>query len=135
MVAKAGPRPTEAELDILDVLWKSGPATVREVHETLRRTRERTTGYTTILKLMQIMAQKGLVSRDESSRSHIYSAVTSRETTRRGIVGELIDKAFSGSTSQLVLSALSAKRASPRELEEIRAMLDGEARRKKRRSP
>jgi len=117
------PQPTEAELAILEVLWDSGPCTVRQVHDTLHRTRDSTTGYTTVLKLMQIMAQKGLAERDESMRSHLYSAVCSREITQRGLVDDLIEKAFSGSTSQLVLSALSAKRATPEELAEIREIL------------
>jgi predicted transcriptional regulator len=117
------PQPTEAELAILEVLWDSGPCTVRYVHDTLRRTRDSTTGYTTVLKLMQIMAKKGLAERDETERSHVYSPVCSREITRRSLVGDLIEKAFSGSTSQLVLSALSAKRATPEELAEIRKIL------------
>jgi BlaI family penicillinase repressor len=117
-------QPTDAELTILKVLWDLGPSTVRRVHETLQQTMDSKTGYTTVLKLMQIMAQKGSVDRDESSRSHVYSAVRSRETTQQTIVGTLIDKTFSGSTAQLVLSALSAKPASAKELDEIRAMLN-----------
>jgi len=120
-------RPTEAELAILDVLWDAGPSTVRQVHETFRRKRKARTGYTTVLKLMQIMAHKGLVQRDESRRSHVYAPTCTRDTTRRGIVGELIERAFSGSTSQLVLSALSAKRASAEELAAIREFLDQQA--------
>jgi BlaI family penicillinase repressor len=125
-------QPTEAELAILEVLWDAGPSTVREVHDTLRRTRRSTTGYTTVLKLMQIMARKGLVGRDESSRSHVYTATYSREITRMGLVGTLIEKAFSGSTSQLVLSALSSKRTSPKELAAIREFLDRAERADKR---
>ena len=118
------PQPTDAELLILKVLWDLGPSTVRQVHETLQQTQASKTGYTTVLKLMQIMAQKGIVDRDESNRSHVYSAVRSRETTQQSIVGTLIDKTFSGSTAQLVLSALSAKPASEEELAQIRAMLN-----------
>ena len=125
-------QPTEAELAILEVLWNAGPSTVREVHDTLRRTRRSTTGYTTVLKLMQIMARKGLVGRDESSRSHVYTATHSREITRMSLVGTLIEKAFSGSTSQLVLSALSSKRTSPKELAAIREFLDRAERADKR---
>jgi len=117
-------RPTQAELTILEVLWEAGPSTVRQVHDTLRHKRKTRTGYTTVLKLMQIMTHKGLVDRDESSRSHVYVPTCSRELTRRGLVAELIEKAFSGSTSQLVLSALSAKRASAKELAAIREFLD-----------
>jgi predicted transcriptional regulator len=120
-------QPTEAEHSILEVLWDSGPCTVRQVHETLKRTRSSSTGYTTVLKLMQIMARKGLVTRDESQRSHVYTPNCTRERTRSRLVGALIDRAFSGSTSQLVLSALSAKHASPEELAAIREILDRES--------
>lgn len=116
------PRPTEAELAILRVLWDRGPSTVREVTEALQD--ERGTGYTTALKLLQIMTDKGLVQRDESSRAHAYEAVTSAETTQRQLVTDLLDRAFGGSARQLVLQALSAKRASRDELAEIRRMLD-----------
>ena len=120
-------QPTAAELEILEVLWDAGPSTVRQVHDTFKRRRRSRTGYTTVLKLMQIMAQKGLLSRDESRRSHVYSPTGSREKTRRGIVADLIERAFAGSTSQLVLSALSAKRASDKELAAIREMLSRQA--------
>ena len=118
------PQPTEAELAILEVLWEAGPSTVRQVHDALNRRRPARSGYTTVLKLMQIMARKGLVERDESERSHVYAATDGRDETRRGIVGALIEKAFAGSTSQLVLSALSTQRASQGELDAIRAYLD-----------
>ena len=121
------PQPTEAELAILEVLWDAGPSTVRAVHDALRRPRTTSRGYTTVLKLMQIMAHKGLVDRDESQRSHVYAPTCSRDTTRRGLVGALIERAFSGSTSQLVLSALSAKRATRDELAAIREFLDRES--------
>jgi BlaI family penicillinase repressor len=118
------PQPTEAELKILGVIWEQGTTTVREVHNILSARSD--TGYTTVLKLMQIMARKGLVERDESERSHIYMATDGRDETRRGIVGALIETAFAGSTSQLVLSALSTQRASQPELDAIRAYLDSQ---------
>ena len=122
---KSGPpQPTEAELAILEVLWDAGPCTVRDVYETLHRPGKTNTGYTTTLKLMQIMAHKGLVQRDESRRSHVYAPARSRNATRKRLVGTLIERVFSGSTSQLVLSALAAKRTSRKELYAIRAFLD-----------
>ncbi|MEM9459843.1 MAG: BlaI/MecI/CopY family transcriptional regulator [Myxococcota bacterium] len=117
----APPRPTEAETEILSVLWSRGPSTVRQVHEALS---QRGTGYTTVLKLMQIMAHKGLLLRDESRRSHVYRPAVERTMMQRRWVDELLDRAFGGSTSALVLRALSSKRASPGELAEIRALLD-----------
>jgi predicted transcriptional regulator len=116
------PRPTDGELEILKVLWRRGPSTVREVFETLGETRG--TGYTTILKLMQIMADKGLVVRDESERAHRYEAALPEEETQRRLVGDLMRKAFDGSARKLVLQALSAERATAEELSEIRRMLD-----------
>lgn len=116
------PQPTDAELEILRVLWELGPATVREVHTVLHRRRE--TGYTTVLKLLQIMHEKGLVRRDESSRAHIYAPMISREATQTGLIDTLVDKAFEGSASKLVLRALSARQATPMELAEIRALLN-----------
>ena len=116
------PRPTEAELAILRVLWDRGPSTVRDVTEALQDARG--TGYTTALKLLQIMTEKGLVQRDETSRAHAYEAVASAETTQRQLVSDLLDRAFGGSARQLVLQALSAKRASRDELAEIRSLLD-----------
>jgi BlaI family penicillinase repressor len=117
------PLPTDGELAILAVLWRLGPSTVREVHEALRPTQR--TGYTTVLKLMQLMAQKGLVVRDESQRSHVYRAASPEAQTQGRLLGDLINKAFAGSASQLVLRALSVKRSSPEELERIRQLLDG----------
>ena len=122
MPKRKRPKPTEAELAILRVLWDRGPSTVREVTEALHK--ERGTGYTTALKLLQIMTEKGLVQRDESSRAHAYEAVASAETTQRQLVSDLLDRAFGGSARQLVLQALSAKRASRGELAEIRRLLD-----------
>lgn len=114
--------PTDAELQILSVLWKQGSCTVREVHEALAVVQD--TGYTTVLKLMQIMAQKGFVERDESNRSHVYRALITEEQTQRGLLGQLMDKAFSGSAAQLVMRALSMQPTSKNELEEIRTMLN-----------
>ncbi len=114
--------PTPAEIEILEALWAAGPCTVRQVHEAIAG--RRNTGYTTVLKLMQIMAKKGLLQRDESQRSHIYAPVEAREAVQGSLVGELIDRAFAGSTSQLVLRAMSTRRASSEELTEIRELLD-----------
>lgn len=114
--------PTDAELQILSVLWKRGPSTVREVHEALAVVQD--TGYTTVLKLMQIMAQKGFVERDESNRSHVYQAALTEEQAQRGLLGQLMDKAFSGSAAQLVMRALSMQPTSSNELDEIRTMLN-----------
>jgi len=116
------PRPTEAELAILRVLWDRGPSTVREVTDALQEARG--TGYTTALKLLQIMIDKGLVQRDDSAKSHVYEAVASAETTQRQLVSDLLERAFGGSARQLVLQALSTKRVSSDELAEIRVMLD-----------
>ena len=133
-MSPASPQPTIAELSILDVLWSRGASTVRQVHDTLKRTRKARTGYTTVLKLMQIMTEKGLVVRDESQRSHIYRPHLSQQRAQRGMVKDLIDRAFSGSASQLVLSALAVKRASADELENIRRFLD-EQERSERKKP
>ncbi|MHC5540279.1 BlaI/MecI/CopY family transcriptional regulator [Singulisphaera rosea] len=116
------PRPSEAELAILQVLWERGPSTVREVYERVGKARN--TGYTTVLKLMQIMVTKGLVERDEAHKSHVYRAQPSRTATQRRLVLDLIERAFGGSGRDLVLQALSARPASPEELAEIRSLLD-----------
>lgn len=122
-MAKQRPvKPTEAELAILRVLWDRGPCTVRVVAEALRG--ERGTGYTTALKLLQIMTEKGLVRRNEAARSHVYEAAAPAEATQRQLVGDLLDRAFGGSARQLVLQALAARPASPAELAEIRRLLD-----------
>ncbi len=128
-MARRLPRPTDAELEILRVLWERGPVTVRQVHEALAGTRE--TGYTTTLKLMQIMADKGLVTRDESSRTHVYMARVPQEQTQRQLLNHLVDRAFGGSAAALVLRALSTGRTSAEELEEIRKLID-EAREERR---
>lgn len=115
-------KPTESELEILQVLWQKGKATVREVHEELSRTKDR--GYTTTLKLMQIMFEKGLVSRDDSAKTHIYQPLVTRERTQKHMVGKMIDTLFSGSSAQLVMQALGNNRASKQELEQIQKILD-----------
>ena len=116
------PKPTDAELAILRVLWEQGPSTVRLVWEQLNPKQE--TGYTNVLKMMQIMCEKGLVTRDESDRSHIYRAARSQEQTQRQVVGHLLERLFSGSAPKLVMQALATKRATPAELTEIRKLLD-----------
>ena len=118
----APPRPTDAELAILRVLWERGPSTVRQVLEVLER--ERPTGYTTALKMLQIMADKGLVLRDETERTHVYRTRSTEQQTQRQLVRDLLDRAFDGSSAKLVMQALATKRASREELAEIRRMLD-----------
>lgn len=119
----ASSRPTDAELEILNVLWDLGPSTVRDVQERLDEARP--TGYTTVLKLLQIMHGKGLVERDESRRAHVYRAADSREVTQRHLVRDLLQRGFGGSAETLVLRALEARGSSPAELERIRDLLDG----------
>jgi BlaI family penicillinase repressor len=116
------PRPTDAELAILRVLWQRGPSTVRQVMEEFNRTQD--TGYTTVLKLLQIMTDKGLVQREEVGRLHIYEPARSEEQTQRQLVSHLLDRAFHGSARQLVLQALATRKTSPTELAEIRQLLD-----------
>ena len=116
------PQPTDGELEILQVLWEEGPSTVRQVQEVLCRRRE--VGYTTALKLMQIMTEKGLVRRDESQRSHVYRPRFSRENTQQQLIGNLMSKAFGGSAEMFVMQALSAKKVSRKELAHIRKLLD-----------
>lgn len=115
-------RPTDAEIEILSVLWQNGPTTVREVHTKLANRRD--VGYTTVLKQMQIMTERGLLIRDESERSHVYRPKQKAETTQRGIVKDVIARVFSGSTDQLVMRALSATKATPEQIAQIRKMLD-----------
>ena len=117
------PKPTEAELELLRVLWDRGSSTVREIHEASGDEKE--TGYTTTLKILQNMAAKGLVQRDETKRSHVYSAALKAEQTQRQLVRDLLHRAFGGSPAQLVVQALSEKKATPEELAEIRRLLDG----------
>ena len=116
------PRPTDAELAILRILWDRGPSTVRQVHDILGRDRQ--AAYTTALKLLQIMTEKGLVRRDDTDRTHIYTHRLSEEQTQRQLVRDLLDRAFGGSSSKLVMQALNARRATPAELGEIRKLIE-----------
>jgi predicted transcriptional regulator len=116
------PRPTDAELDILRVLWERGACTVREVQEALNEAKP--TGYTTVLKLMQIMTDKGLVRRDEQQRAHVYEAQLAQEQTQRQLVSDLVERVFNGSAIGLVMQALASKKTSASELSEIRKILD-----------
>ena len=115
------PLPTQAELAILSILWGLGPSTVREVHEALS---SKQTGYTTILKQMQVMVEKGLLARSERYRSHVYEARLPKEQTQRQLAGNLLQRAFDGSAKSLVLGALSSQKVSSAELAEIRRMID-----------
>lgn len=115
-------KPTESELEILQVLWNKGTASVREVHEELLKVKD--AGYTTTLKLMQIMYEKGLVRRDDSIKTHIYQAAVSREKTQKHLLGKMIDTLFGGSPTELVIQALGNHKASADELEAIQKMLD-----------
>jgi predicted transcriptional regulator len=119
-------KPTDAELAILRVLWTHGPSTVRQVADALGNE----TGYTTVLKLLQIMTEKGLVRRDERTRTHVYHAAHTEDQTQRQLVADLLERAFGGSAAKLVLQALAARRASPEELAEIRRLLDQQGERK-----
>jgi predicted transcriptional regulator len=120
-MARLLPRPTDTELAILRVLWTRGPSTVRQVHEALEG---RDTGYTTTLKIMQIMADKGLVTRDQSERTHVYSTKLTQDQTQRQLVSDLMDRAFGGSAAALVMQALSAHPATTEELKEIRKLIN-----------
>ena len=115
-------KPTEAELSILGVLWRRGPSTVREIWEQLNPAQQ--TGYTTVLKTMQIMFEKGLLKRDEAERSHVYSASLTEEQTQQQVLGHLLERVFSGSARKLVMQALAVKKTTPAELAEIRKLLD-----------
>ncbi len=116
------PRPTDAELEILTVLWSRGPSTVRDVHEAIAV--RKPTQYTTVLKMLQIMAEKGLVRRNEKQRAHIYEAARPREWTQRQLAGDLLQRAFNGSAKSLMMGALSARKASEEELSELRRLLE-----------
>jgi len=116
------PRPTDAELAILRVLWRRGPSTVRQVHDVLSA--DKPTGYTTVLKFMQIMTEKGLLLRDETQRSHVYRPQVSAEKTQQQLVGDLLERAFEGSAQRLVMQALSTKKVTPEELTQIRELID-----------
>ena len=114
-------KPTESELEILQILWQNGTATVRDVHEELAKTKD--AGYTTTLKLMQIMNEKGLVTRDDSFKTHIYQPAVSREKTQKHLLGKMINSLFGGSATELVIQALGNHKASPDELEAIQKLL------------
>ena len=129
MKKAALPKPTEAELTILRVLWERGPATVRDVWEHMGSARGK--GYTTVLKTLQIMLEKGLVARNDAARSHVYQAAHSKEETQAQLVGHVLESVFSGSARNLVMRALSMKKASPEELAQIRSLLDEMERRTK----
>jgi BlaI family penicillinase repressor len=116
------PRPTDAELEILTVLWSRGASTVREIHEMILK--RKPTQYTTVLKLLQIMSEKGLVRRDEEQRAHVYEAAVPRDLTRKQLAGDLLQRAFDGSAARLLQGALSARKASKAELAEIRKLID-----------
>ena len=116
------PRPTERELAILNILWDNGPSTIRQVNEVMNK--DRLTGYTTTLKLMQIMTEKGLLTRDDSPFRHIYKTNVGREQTQSQIIGQVLDKVFAGSAEKLVMRALSAKKVSREELAKIRKLLN-----------
>jgi predicted transcriptional regulator len=115
-------KPTESELEILQVLWERQTASVRDVHEELAKMKD--VGYTTTLKLMQIMHEKGLVKRDDSIKTHIYQAAVSKEKTQKHLLGKMIDTLFGGSSTELVIQALGNHKASPEELKEIQQLLD-----------
>jgi predicted transcriptional regulator len=117
------PKPTDGELAILRILWERGPSTVRQVHDLLARDRQG--AYTTALKLLQIMTEKGLVERDERERTHVYKARLSEDQTQRQLVRDLLDRAFGGSASKLVMQALATRRASADELRDIRKAIEG----------
>jgi BlaI family transcriptional regulator, penicillinase repressor len=121
MTYQVPPRPTNAELAILNVLWRRRPATVREIHEALDA--QRKTGYTTVLKLLQIMTQKGLVRRDESRQTHLYEASLTEEETQRQLVRDLLDRAFGGSAEKLVMQALEVKKTPADDMAAIRRLL------------
>ena len=116
------PRPTEAELELLQILWQKEPATVREIHDSLNQ--EKPSGYTTVLKLLQIMTTKGLVVRDEANRAHVYRAAFTQEATQSRLLKDLSNRLFAGSAAQLALHALSMEQASEDELAEIRVLLE-----------
>ena len=122
MKKKSSPKPTEAELEILQILWDSGPTTVRFVNDKLNLKKE--VGYTTTLKIMQIMTEKNLLARDEENKSHIYSAVYKKDETQKVLLDKFLESAFGGSASKLVLQALGNRKTSKKEIEEIRKLLD-----------
>ena len=122
-MASDPPRPTDSELEILTVLWSIGPATVRSVYDAISR--RRVAQYSTVLKFMQIMTEKGLLRRDETQRAHVYETTRPREWTQRQLAGDLLERAFSGSAKALLVGALSARKANKEEIAEMRKLLDG----------
>jgi BlaI family transcriptional regulator, penicillinase repressor len=122
MTNEAPQKPTVSELEILRVLWERGPSTVREVYEDLSE--KRAMGYTTVLKLLQIMTTKGTVRRNEDQRAHVYEACLPAEKTKRQLAGDVLQRVFQGSASELMLHALAGRRTSKREIEELRSLLD-----------
>ncbi|SEB13464.1 BlaI/MecI/CopY family transcriptional regulator [Pedobacter hartonius] len=122
MSSEVTAKPTESELEILQILWEKGNCTVRDVHDILTRNKE--AGYTTTLKLMQIMHEKGLVKRDTSSKTHIYSALASQQKTQQHLVSRLIDNAFNGSAARMVMQALGNHKSSKDEIEAIKKYLN-----------
>lgn len=116
-------RPTESELEILEILWQTGSATVRQVNEQLEQ-KGKNVGYTTTLKMMQIMTEKGLLSRDMDSRTHVYTALIQAGTARNAVIDRMVEAAFGGSATKMVLQALGNHKATPEELQEIRALID-----------
>ena len=122
MTKHASQKPTAAELEILQVLWTHGPSTVREVYEALNEKKD--LGYTTVLKLLQIMTAKGTVRRNESQRAHVYEACQPAEKTKRQLAGDVLQRVFKGSASQLMLHALEGRHTSKQELDELRRLLD-----------
>ena len=123
MAAPKYVKPTESELEILQILWRKGLATVRDVHEELAKSKD--VGYTTTLKLMQIMHEKGLVKRDESMRTHVYQPSANKERTQKHLLGKMIDSLFGGSSTQLILQALgNGEHTSPEELDQIQTLLN-----------
>ena len=123
-MAGANTIPSNSELEILHVLWRKGPQTVRQIHPALRRKRE--IGYTTVLKTLQVMAEKGLVTRDETERSHVYRAAVPEKSVKRRLVSDMLDRVFEGSAANLVLQALSTKRATPEDIRRIRKLLNAQ---------
>jgi predicted transcriptional regulator len=119
---KINSRPSDGEIEILSILWRTGPATVRRVHEEISKTKQ--SQYTTTLKLMQIMVAKGQLHRDESERSHVYFPAVAREHAQRQMAADLMERAFAGSLRSLVVGALAGRRATKRELAELRALID-----------
>ncbi len=129
MKTESPPKPTPTELSILGILWERGPSTVREVHEILSKTKP--IGYTGVLKFLQIMTVKGSVRRNSDQRAHVYEAFQPEEKTKRQLVGDLMQRAFSGSASELVMHALAGKRTTQEEIDEIRRILDAHERKSK----